>query len=92
VDVAYHIFGTPAVSMIQQHTIIPQILASPSFPTCYEMECNIAATFKDIYNILGATTQNMLHAVIMFNKISVEKHPCWDDKTNKILGVCHEHG
>jgi len=34
----------------------------------------------------------MIHAVIMFNKISVEKCPHWDDKTNKILGVCHEHG
>ena len=91
-DVAHCIFGTPAVSTIRRRTIIPQILASPSFPTCHEMECNIAATFKDIYDILGATTQNMLHAVIMFDEISVEKRPRWDDKTNKILGVCREHG
>ena len=55
-DVAHRIFGTPAVSIIQRRTIIPQILASPSFPTCYEIEYNIAAMFKDIYDILGATT------------------------------------
>jgi hypothetical protein len=55
-DVAHHIFGTPTVSIIQRCTIIPQILASPSFPTCYKMEYNIAAMFKDIYDILGATT------------------------------------
>jgi hypothetical protein len=91
-EVAHRIFGTPSVSTIRRRTIIPQILASPSFPTCYEMECNITATFKDIYDILGATTQNMLHAVIMFDEISVEKRPRWDDKTNKILGVCREHG
>jgi len=76
--------------MIWRCTIIPQILASPSFPTCHEMECNIAMIFKDIYDILRATTQNMLHAVIMFDKISVEKCLHWDDKT--ILGVCCEHG
>jgi len=30
--------------------------------------------------------------MIMFNEILVEKCPCWDDKMNKILGVCREHG
>jgi len=90
-DVAYCIFGTPALSTIWRRTIIPHILASPSLPTPYEIECNIAASFKDISDILGASTQNM-HAVIMFNEISVEKRPRWDDKTNKILGVCREHG
>jgi len=57
-----------------------------------EVESNIAASFKDICDILGASTQRMLHAVIMFDKISVEKRPRWDDKTNKVLGLCHEHG
>lgn len=55
------------------------------------MECNIAATFKDIYDILRATMQNMLHAMIIFNEISIKKHSHWDDKTNKILRVCHKH-
>lgn len=91
-DIAHRILGTPAVSTIRRHTIIPQILASPSFPTCDEIKCNIAATFKDIYDVLETTTQNLLHAVIMFDEISVEKRPRWDDKTNKILGVCREHG
>lgn len=91
-DIAHRVFGTPAVPTIRRQTIIPQIIASLSFPTCYEMECNIAATFKDISDILGTTTQNMIHAVIMFDEISVEKRPRWDDKTNKILGVCREHG
>jgi hypothetical protein len=36
--------------------------------------------------------QKMLYAVMMFDEISVEAHPHWDDKTNNILGVCHEHG
>jgi len=90
-DVTHHMFGTPVVSTIWKRTIIPQIIASPSFPTSYEIGCNIATSFKAICKLLGAMTQNMLHAVIMFDKISVERRPCWDDKTNQILGVCQEH-
>ena len=91
-DIAHRIFGTPGVSTIRKRTIIPPIIASPSFPTSHEIEGNIAASFKAISDLLGASTQKMLHAVIMFDEISVEARPRWDDKTNNILGVCHEHG
>ena len=91
-DVAHRIFGTPVISTIWRRTIIPQITASPSFPTSYEIGCNITVSFNVICDLLGASAQTMLHAVIMFDEISVERRPRWDDKTNKILGVCREHG
>jgi len=89
-DAAHYIFGTPAVSTIRRHTIIPQIIASPSFLTSHEIGSNIAASFKPLCDILGASMETMLHAVIMFDEISIEQRPHWDDKTNKILGVCHK--
>jgi hypothetical protein len=58
----------------------------------HKIGCNIDASFKAIHDILGASMQKILHAIIMFDEISVEAHPQWDDKINKILGVCHEHG
>ena len=88
-DIAHHIFGTPSVSTVRRRTTVPQILSSPSFPTRYEMEHNIAATFDCLLDIVE---QNKHHAVIMFDEISIEKRPRWDDKSNKILGVCREHG
>jgi hypothetical protein len=88
-DVAHRIFGTPSVSAIRTRTIVPQILASPSFPTHYEIEHNIAACFGGVLEILGGS---MLHGILMFNEIAIKKRPRWDDKTNKILGVCREHG
>ena len=91
-DVTHRIFGTPAVSTIRRRTIIPPILASPSFPMPNKIERNITSSFKAISDLLGMSTQNMLHAVIMFDEILVESHPCWDDKTNRILGVCRKHG
>ena len=91
-DVAHRIFGTPGLTTTRTRTIIPQILASPSFPMPYEIERNIAASFKPICDILKQPTHKGLHAVIMFDEISIEAHPRWDDKTNKFLGVCREHG
>jgi len=92
-DVAHHIFGMTVVSTIWRCTIIPQITASLSFPMSYKVRCNIAACFKAMCDIqvLGAPAQKMPHAVIMFDEILVEKHPCWDNKTNKILRVCRKH-
>ena len=91
-DIAHRIFGTPATSTIWSRTTVPQILPLPSFPTRFELEHNISATFESLLDILGGSARKALHAVIMFNELAVEKHPHWDDKSNKILGVCCEHG
>jgi hypothetical protein len=91
-NIAHCIFGTPSVSTIRTRTTVLQILPSPSFPTHYEIEHNVRASFEGLLDIFGASTQKMLHAVVMFDELVVEKRPCWDDKLNKILGVCREHG
>jgi hypothetical protein len=88
-DVAHRIFGTPSVSTIRTCTIVPQILASPSFPMLYEIEHNIAACFEGVLDNLGVSA---LHGILMFDEIAIEKRPRWDDKSNRILGVCREHG
>jgi hypothetical protein len=89
-DITHCIFGTPSVSVIHTHTTIPQILLSPSFLTHSELEQNIAACFEGLLDILGTLGQN-LHAVLMFDKLAIEKWPWWDDKSNNVLGVCCEY-
>ena len=91
-EIAHRIFGTPSVSVIRTRTTIPQILPSPGFPTHSELEQNIAACFKGLLDILGTSGQNTAHGVLMFDELAVEKQPRWDDKSNKVLGVCREHG
>jgi len=90
-DIAHCIFGTPSVSLICTHTTIPQILPSPAFPTRFEIEQNITACFEGLLDILGTWGQCM-HAVLMFDELAVEKRPRWDNKSNKVLGMCCEHG
>jgi hypothetical protein len=91
-DIAHHTFGTPAVSTIRRRTMIPPILPSPSFPTRREIESNIVANFEGLRDVLGSLGDTKLHAIAMFDELAVEKRPRWDDKTNRILGVCREHG
>ena len=91
-DIAHHIFGTPGLTTTWACTIVLQILASPSFSTSHEIECNIASSFKAICDILGQSMYKRFYAMIIFDEISIEAWPCWDDKTNKFLGVCCEHG
>jgi hypothetical protein len=90
-DIAHRIFGTPSVSTIQTRTSVPQIISSPSFPTRAEIERNITTSFEGLLDVLTGSMQH-LHAIIMFDELSTEKRPGWDDKSNKILGVCREHG
>ena len=90
-NIAHRIFGTPSVSVIHTCTTIPQILPSPAFQTRFEIEHNVAACFEGLLDIIGASGK-CAHVVLMFDELAVEKWPRWDDKSNKILGVCCEHG
>jgi hypothetical protein len=59
-DIAYHIFGTPSARTIRTRTTVPQIVPSPSFPTCEEIQHNIAASFEGLLDGLGISGQKML--------------------------------
>jgi hypothetical protein len=91
-DIAHHIFGTPSVQTIRTRTSVPHIIPSPSFPTRNEIQRNIVASFEGLLDGLGVSGQKMLHAVAMFDELAIEKRPRWDDKSNKVLGICREHG
>ncbi|TFY53533.1 hypothetical protein EVG20_g10072 [Dentipellis fragilis] len=91
-DIAHRIFGTPATSTIRQRTSIPLLLSSPSTPTLSEIRHNVEATFQDMSGLLTGSPGSAMHAVLMFDELATEKRPRWDDKTNKILGICRECG
>ena len=91
-DITHHIFGTPSVRTIRTCTIVPQIIPSPSFSTHDEIQRNVVASFEGLLKGLGLSGQEVLHAIIMFDELAIKKWPRWDDKSNKVLGICREHG
>ncbi|KAF8258591.1 hypothetical protein EI94DRAFT_1774150 [Lactarius quietus] len=32
-----------------------------------------------------------VHQVLMLDELAIKQRVCWDDSTNKFLGICHEH-
>jgi hypothetical protein len=54
---------------------VPQIIPSPSFPTCNKIQRNIVVSFEELLDGLSLSGQKMLHAVAMFDELAVEKHP-----------------
>ena len=90
-DIAHHIFGTPSALTIRTRTTVPQITPSPSFPTREEIQHNVVASFEGLVDSHGLSEKKMLHTVTMFDELAIEKRPRWDDKSNKVLGICREH-
>jgi hypothetical protein len=72
VNITHCIFGTPSVSVIHTCTTISQILPSPAFPTCFEIEHNVAACFEGLLDIIGALGK-CAYVVLMFDELAVEK-------------------
>ena len=89
-EIAHRALSLPSLSTLRRRTIVPPIVASPGQPTRPEIEKNVSACFESIKDVVGGN--NVVHQVLMLDELKVEERPCWDDKTNMILGVCREHG
>jgi hypothetical protein len=51
---------------------------------------NVLSCFESIFKILES--QQVVHQVLMLDELKAEERPCLDEETNKILGLCREHG
>ncbi|KAJ7281329.1 hypothetical protein C8J57DRAFT_1558865 [Mycena rebaudengoi] len=88
-EIAHHALGLPSVSTLRRNTVIRPLLPSSGRPTVQEIEANIDACFEagpDFSN--GAT---VLHVVLMLDEIATEHRLRYDDRNNKVVGVCRAH-
>ena len=81
----------PSLSMLRRNTILPSLVVSPSKPSLKEIKENVVNIFAPIKSLLTAE-KNIVHQVLMFDKLKIEERPRYDNKTNQILGICREHG
>jgi hypothetical protein len=88
--IAHRALNLPSLSTLCQHTLIPHLLISPSSPTKGELETNTVSNFEEILDLIKH--QRVVHQIFMLDEIKVEERPRWDDESNRIVGVCHEHG
>ncbi|TRM60790.1 hypothetical protein BD626DRAFT_603193 [Schizophyllum amplum] len=83
-NIAHHVFGTPAVSTLRHRSTMAKFVPSPAAPIPQEITDNLEAGFSSIDDLLHLPDAEIMHVV------ALEKRPRWDEKTNKILGLCRE--
>ena len=88
--IAHHALNLPSLSTLRRRTFIPRLLISSSVPTRHEVETNVANGFETLYELLDR--HRVVHQVFMLDELKTEERPRLDDESNKIIGVCREHG
>jgi hypothetical protein len=87
--IAHRALDLPSVSTLRRHSIVPNLIASPTHPKPVEIEANLRASFKEIEDRIG--TEGVVHQILMVDELKVEERLRWDPTTNVVLGLCREH-
>jgi hypothetical protein len=95
-DFAHRSMSLPGPSTARRNTVIRSLIVSASKPTVSEVELNLLLCLDAMSNLesdgeSSQTRNPIMHQVLMFDEIAVEKRARWDDKSNMFLGACREH-
>ena len=88
--IAHCALNLPSLSTLRRRTLIPRLLVSSLLPSRLEVETNVSSNFESICGLIQE--HGVTHQVLMLDELKTEERLRHDDKTNKILGVCREHG
>jgi hypothetical protein len=95
-EIGHRALGLPSVSTLRRHTTICSLLPSPGKPTVEEIEANIDSCLDTTAEFSASKSQGMpvpiVHQVLMLDEIATEKRARYDDRNNKVVGVCRQHG
>jgi len=84
--------GAQCISYLRSRSTVPPIIPSHEHPTTEQIKRNVEATLKGVLDeIHSRMSGKVLHTVLMFDELAMEKRIRWDPKTNHFLGVCREH-
>jgi hypothetical protein len=88
--IAHHALNLPSLDTLRRRTLIPRLLVSSLSPTKLEVETNVDSNFESIRDLLQ--DHRVVHQILMLDELKTEERLCHNDKTNKILDICCEHG
>ncbi|KDR65073.1 hypothetical protein GALMADRAFT_162490 [Galerina marginata CBS 339.88] len=89
--IGHRALGLPSDSSLRRRKVLPPLIVSPAMPTLEEVQTNVVNMFSPISSVLDQS-EEVVHQVLMFDELKVEERPRYDEKSNKILGMCREHG
>ncbi|KAF8177491.1 hypothetical protein K438DRAFT_1606151, partial [Mycena galopus ATCC 62051] len=88
-EIAHRTLRLPSVSMLRRHTTIRPLIPSPGMPTVAEIEANIDAAREAMPST--ASPFRMIHGSMMLDEMATERRARYDDRNNKIIGICRQH-
>ena len=84
--------GAPSVSYLRTRSTVPPIIPSHRCPTVQEVQMNVDATLHSVLDVVHSHIKlKVIHTILMFDELAVEKRIRWDPRTNLFLGVCRQH-
>ncbi|KAJ7633914.1 hypothetical protein DFH06DRAFT_1437364 [Mycena polygramma] len=89
--IGHRAMGLPSLTTLRRNTVIRPLLPSAGRPLVKEIEYNIDACL-DAYPEDAGEGPRIVHQVLMLDEIATEKRARYDDRTNKVVGVCRQHG
>ncbi|KAF7326445.1 hypothetical protein MVEN_02615000 [Mycena venus] len=87
-EIAHRALGLPSLTTIRRNTVIRPLLPSAGRPQVKDIETNIDACLE----ACPEEDSNIVHQVLMLDEIATEKRARYDDRNNKVVGVCRQHG
>ncbi|KAH9050407.1 hypothetical protein EDB83DRAFT_2522604 [Lactarius deliciosus] len=102
-EFAHCSLSLPSITTIRRNTVLQSLIVSLSALTVAEVERNIMSCNSGLAGVsdtldlaldsgMSSGGLQVVHQVIMFDELAIEKCVRWDDSTNKFLGICREHG
>ncbi|KAJ6491055.1 hypothetical protein C8R45DRAFT_826083, partial [Mycena sanguinolenta] len=90
-EIGHRALGLSGLNTLRKNTIIPPLLPSAGRPRAEDIEHNIDACLEALPEEPDDRPR-ILHQVLLLDEVSTEKRVRYDDRTNKVVGVCREHG
>lgn len=89
-DIAHKSLEGPARCTVDHKMHINPLRLSPGYPTMEKMIFNLGVCFQPEETI-SADDSVEIALMILIDELKAEECLCWEQHTNMILGVCHEH-
>ncbi|KAJ7793159.1 hypothetical protein B0H14DRAFT_3115044 [Mycena olivaceomarginata] len=88
-EIAHRALGLPSTSTLRRNTAMRPLLPSAGRPWVKDIEENIQACLDSCPE---EDSPSVVHQVLMLDEIAIERRSRYDDRTNKVVRVCRQHG
>lgn len=88
-DIGYRTGSLPSISVARRSVTLPPLRVSSGYPTAADIQHNLQALFS---TPPSERPKVVMGTIMMIDEIATECHMRHDLRTNRILGICREHG